>query len=187
MPRKKPTSQLLDQRPNRLARRTEIVADADEVRPVPLPPRGLLAATRKRWRDYFTSPVSQAIDLKTDLQAVERFFRLYDEYERCLPVFQEQRLVEGSTGQIVLNPLGNHLNQLQGQMNTLGAQLGMTPLGRLRLGLTLVQARKSALDRFLEGLDRPSRTRTVEVDARQRLQAEVNGDAHSWEDDWEPG
>jgi P27 family predicted phage terminase small subunit len=154
MPRKKPVTQLIDQRPNRLRRRTEIAGNAGDARPVPLPPRGLLPVTRKRWREYFAAPVSQAIDLQSDIHAVERFFRLMDEYERCLPVFQEQRLVEGSMGQPALNPLGAYLNQLQSQMNALGAQLGMTPLGRLRLGLTLVRARESVLDRYLDRLNR---------------------------------
>jgi P27 family predicted phage terminase small subunit len=122
------------------------VALRDEAPPVPLPPRGLLARTRQRWRDYWASPVARAVDPVADLHRVERWIRAVDEYERCYPTFVRARLTEGSMKQTSMNPLAGYLHQLEGTIARAETELGLTPMARLRLGIAYGQARLTAAE-----------------------------------------
>lgn len=108
--------------------------------PVPLPPRGLLPRSRVRWRGYWESLVARAVDPVADLHLVERWIRSVDEYERVLPVFEKTRLVKGSMGQLVMNPLGAYLQHLKSELWKCESELGLTPMARLRLGIAAVHA-----------------------------------------------
>lgn len=122
-----------------------VTVRADE-RPIPLPPRGLLKRSRQRWLDYWESRVAKAADPVVDLHRVERWIQAVDEYERVLPIFKKTRTVDGSTGQPVLNPLGAYLKSLQGEISRAETELGLTPMARLRLGITYGQARMTAME-----------------------------------------
>jgi phage terminase small subunit len=113
---------------------------------VPSPPSGLLKVTTGRWEAFWSSPVASAADPVSDLPAIERLFRAYDEVERAGRAFRKQRIVPGSTGQPTLNPLGKYIAQLTTEITGLEDRLGLTPKARLALGIQLGEARRSLND-----------------------------------------
>jgi P27 family predicted phage terminase small subunit len=85
--------------------------------------------------------------MEGDLPALERLFVLRDEWERCLrDSRREGRYAEGSTGQRVLNPLYKHMTTLEASIDKLEAQFGLSPLARLKLGVTFGEAKRSLAD-----------------------------------------
>jgi P27 family predicted phage terminase small subunit len=117
---------------------------------VPAPPSGLLKVTSARWDAFWRSPVAAAADPVTDLPAVERLFRAYDEVERAGRAFRKGRIVQGSTGQPVLNPLSRYIAQLTSEITGLEDRLGLTPKARLALGIQMGEARRSLNDLIQE-------------------------------------
>jgi P27 family predicted phage terminase small subunit len=113
---------------------------------VPRAPTGLLDASRRRWKAFWNSAVAKAVDLDADLYRVERWIGCVDEYERVNAAFKKTRLVKGSTGQPALNPLATYLQQLLGEINKAEAELGLTPLARMRLGIAYGEAKLTALE-----------------------------------------
>ena len=114
--------------------------------PVPKPPKGLLSATKQLWKAFWNSPVSHAVDLAADRYRLERWINCVDEYERVNAAFKNTRIVKGSTGQPVLNPLSQYLQQLLAEINKAEAELGLTPLARMRLGVVYGEAKLTALE-----------------------------------------
>ena len=154
-----PTPKPKDQRHHRV-KRPEIgivpaersIGSAEPRRMVPRPPAGLLVRTRKVWHAYWSSQVSNAADMQADTHRIERWIRWVDEFEKCMGVFVKTRLVKGSTGQPVLNPLAQHLQNVEQNIVRAEAELGLTPNARLRLGITYGQAMLTAdaLNRLLD-------------------------------------
>jgi P27 family predicted phage terminase small subunit len=128
------------------------VAMPERQAPVPAPPKGLLKSTVAVWDAFSVSQVSRAVDVDSDLGRLYRWIRAVDEYERALTAFQKNRLTTGSTGQLVVNPLAGYLRQLETVMMAAEGEFGMTPLSRLKLGLTAGQAQLTAhqLNRLLD-------------------------------------
>lgn len=56
---------------------------------VPVKPRGLPAATRRAWDDFWSSDVAVLLQ-PSDLYAVRRLFQLYAEREHCHDVVTDQ-------------------------------------------------------------------------------------------------
>ena len=112
----------------------------------PRPPKGLLAASKRLWTMFWNSPVAQAVDLAADRYRLERWINCVDEYERINAAFRNTRIVKGSTGQPVLNPLSQYLQQLLGEINKAEAELGLTPLARMRLGIAYGEAKLTAIE-----------------------------------------
>ena len=146
--------------------------------PTPLPPRGLLKRSRERWRGYWNSQVARAVDPVADLHLVERWIKAVDEYERVLPVFEKTRLVKGSMGQLVMNPLAAYLQQVKGELSKCETELGLTPMARLRLGLVAAQGQLT-----VEELNRRlSAPRPVESESLLLTDGSV---VEAWESEWE--
>lgn len=101
----------------------------------PKPPAGLLKTSRDRWFEFWASHAASAVDLESDMPTLVRWIQAADEYDRSAKVVRSSRLVRGSTGQPVLNPLVAYLVHLEGVMARAEAQFGMTPAARLRLRL----------------------------------------------------
>src|SRR5215813_13532327 len=101
----------------------------------PKPPAGLLKASRDRWNRFWESQAARAIDLDSDLPRLTRWIQDADEYDRTAKVVRDARLVKGSMGQPVLNPLVSYLIHLEGLMSKAEAEFGMTPKARQRLEL----------------------------------------------------
>lgn len=113
---------------------------------IPSPPTGLLKATREQWRKYWESPVAEAVDRSSDMPAVERLFQLCDERLRAYRGYRKERLVEGSQGQPVLNPLASVIQKCDQEIRALEDRLGLNPKARLQLGITMTEAKRTLED-----------------------------------------
>ena len=101
----------------------------------PKPPTGLLASSRARWRQFWESQAAKAVDLDSDMPRLIRWVQAADEYDRTAKVVRDTRLVKGSMGQPVLNPLVAYLVHLEGVISRAETEFGMTPAARMRLKL----------------------------------------------------
>jgi P27 family predicted phage terminase small subunit len=111
--------------------------------PAPDPPDGLLQATSNRWIEFWNSPLAGVVSSATDMPALERLFTLYDERERAYRAFRKERLIVGSQGQPVLNPMGRLLKELDGEIRQLEDRFGLSPKARLQLGVQYGEAKKT--------------------------------------------
>jgi P27 family predicted phage terminase small subunit len=113
-------------------------------RPAPAAPtHGWLKATREAWGEFWTHPIS-TITEDSDLPALWRMFDLRDERERSRRAIRKAgRLVEGSQGQLVLNPLLRQMQVLDAEIRALEDRFGLSPLARLRLGITFGEFSKT--------------------------------------------
>ncbi len=114
--------------------------------PAPDPPAGLLKTTRDQWETYWRSSLARYVDQDTDRPAIERLFTLYDERERALQGYRKSRLVKGSQGQPVLNPLARLMSTLDSEIRQLEDRLGLNPKARATLGITFGEAARSLAD-----------------------------------------
>jgi len=158
----------IDQRHGHRRRTGLTVPRGGERRSVPRPPDGLLPSSRKHWRAYWLSDVARAADRKVDLPRIERWIGALDEYARVNAIFKQTRLVKGSTGQPALNPFANYLASLALELRAAENDLGLTPLARLRLGITYGQWRFT-LEDLQRSLGQSTKGRRVE----------------EWEAEWE--
>ena len=101
----------------------------------PKPPTGLLKPSRDRWRKFWESPAAKAVHAESDLPRLVRWIQAADEYDRAAKVVRASRLVRGSMGQPVLNPLVAYLIHLDGLISKAETEFGMTPMARHRLKL----------------------------------------------------
>ena len=101
----------------------------------PKPPVGLLKGSRDRWRQFWESPAAQAVNMESDLPRLVRWIQASDEYDRAARTVREARLVKGSMGQPVLNPLVAYLIHLESLISRAEAEFGMTPAARHRMKL----------------------------------------------------
>lgn len=123
---------------------------------VPDPPDGLAAASVAIWETFWRSDVAMAAQQPIHLAALAQWIADIDERARVTPAFRKKRVVTGSQGQPVLNPLAGYIDKLNGRIDKAEAKFGMNPMAASRLGLTAAQAQITALDlnRMLERGDR---------------------------------
>lgn len=117
----------------------------------PPPDPKLLAVTKQAWADFWASPLVRLVSTSTDLMALRRLFMYYDEQERSMRLYRSQRLVPGSTGQMVVNPVLKAI--APSDILALEDRFGMSPRSRLQLGVILGDAARSLADLNAE-LDR---------------------------------
>ncbi len=137
---------------------TTAAGTIDESLPVPtlVDSKTMLVSTREAWARFWQSPVAKVLVPASDLPALTRMFHLTDELERCRRAFREQRIVKGSMGQQVVNPLGSFMLSLAKEVRALEDRFGASVVSRLRLSIDLNEAHRS-----LDELNR----RTAEADA----------------------
>lgn len=140
---------------------------------VPKPPAGLTTQSRKIWRAYWESQVSNAADQQADMHRLQRWIQYVDEYEKVSKVFRSTRLVKGSMGQPVLNPLSGYLANVEANISRAENEMGLTPLARLRLGITYGQAMLTA-----EALNRA-------LDTATEAEPSAEKEPEAWEGQWE--
>lgn len=154
---------------SRVVKRTKPM-DERLVGPVEAPtvPAGLLAPTKAWWAKFWSSELSRFLK-PTDLTALEQLAILYDERERAQHAIRRtrvetytdtdgterqarvsNRLVMGSKGQPVLNPLIRYVEDLQGDITRLEDRFGLTPKARLALGLQLAEGTKRLEDLIVD-------------------------------------
>lgn len=139
-----------DRRQRRNKRTALTVVRSLNPRAVPVPeiPDRLLASTRAIWTKYWKTPISRIVEA-SDEPAVVRLFRIYDERERAYRSLRKRRLIMGSQGQEVLNPLAKYVAQCDAEARALEDRFGLSAKARLQLGITFGEAQKT-----LEGLNR---------------------------------
>lgn len=134
----------------------ELVTDSSVVAipEVPTLPgrRKLLAQTVRAWEAFWSSELAQLADPVDCATALPRLFRMYDERERFERLVLETPMAVGSTGQPVVNPAAGQVASLDGRINALEDRFGITPMARLKLGITFGAARRS-LDDLADDID----------------------------------
>lgn len=102
---------------------------------VPDPPANLLKKARETWAAFWRSDVARAVQ-PSDHRRLFRWIEAVDQLERLREQLKKQGMfTEGSKGQPRLNPLLSELRYLEGVIDKVEEQFGMTPQARLRLGL----------------------------------------------------
>jgi len=110
------------------------------------------------WVEFWSSPLANPSVLKpTDVPALRRLFdlraRLVDAQRR----FNEAPVAEGSMGQPVMSPWAQEIHRLESAISKLEDKFGLTPMARLRLGVT-----------FEEGVSLASRNQALLQQLGQR-------------------
>jgi len=104
--------------------------------PAPPPAFGWLAETRRAWKEFWASRSSDLVDRAVDLTSVRHLFTLYDERSRAYAAYSRQRLVKGSKGQKVANPVYKVARAMQNEIRQLEQQFGIGARSRRALGMT---------------------------------------------------
>jgi len=114
-------------------------------RHIPETPKGLKKKARELREEVWSSPVATVWDSQMDVTAVIRYISSFDEWLTVQKDLKSQGYsAVGSQGQDVLSPVVAYARQLESQMSKLEGQLGLTPVARARLGLTLEEAKLTA-------------------------------------------
>lgn len=107
------------------------------------------------WEDLWADPLSSAY-VPTDLPALQRLFVLYDERARAFDGYTRERLMPGSQGQPVLNPLFKVVQACDAEIRQLEDRFGLSPTSRTRLGIAMGEAKKT-LDDLNRDLKAPTK------------------------------
>lgn len=113
---------------------------------VPPAGEGWSEATVAEWDAWWASDVARMIDVASEAPIVFRCFDLLDQAARFEAVGRSEPLVEGSTGQMVINPLLKHAQGLRDEARRDEAVLGRGPKRRLDLGIKFGDAARSLDD-----------------------------------------
>ena len=124
----------------------ELAGDARLLAAIPPAPPGLLKITKTAWDSYWQSPMTVVVRIDADLPDLVRLFTLMDERERAYRGYRKERLIEGSTGQRVINPLARAMVSFDAEIRQLSDRFGLTPKARLHLGIDMGRARKGLAD-----------------------------------------
>ena len=113
------------------------LAPAQMARQYPMPEPGWLPEVVEAWHEFFSSPLAGPKVFKsTDLPALVRLFKYRDRLVHVMAQFEEQPTTTGSMGQDVLSPWAQEIHRLEAEIQKLEDRFGLTPLARLRLGVT---------------------------------------------------
>ena len=86
------------------------------------------------------------MDLDADGEALRNWILCVDEREKLRAATVRAPLVKGSHEQLMLNPLFRRLRDLNREIARAEEHFGMTPLARLRLGVTFLQEQAAKED-----------------------------------------
>ena len=135
----------VEQRENRIKPKL-IDIESYKKREIPQLAGRTLKSTKIWWEEFWTSDLSSAIDIKSDLPVIQRLASLMDERERIYKQAKKERLVTGSQGQVVLNPLYHALLKIDAEIRNLEDRIGLNPKARVQLGISIGQAKKTLDD-----------------------------------------
>jgi P27 family predicted phage terminase small subunit len=173
--RKKPPGAQQDRRPSRVGLALQVVDGTPaEIPAPPSPAGGLLKSTRDLWDTYWRSAIASAALEVDRLGVLERWIVARDEWMRATNAFRRKRIVEGSQGQPVLNPLASYIASREATMAKCEAELGGSPMARLKLGITVGQAKLTAheLNRMTETADDDQERDVVDAELLSEFEAE---------------
>ena len=146
-----------EQRQNRVT--TDVVVPLRSVQVRPEPESGWREGTVERWNFFWESKLASNVE-PSDEGALRRLFRLYDEIDRMWDAVEETgRVVEGSQKQPRPNPLFKQIETFQAEARQLEDRFGLSPMSRLKLGVTFADAHLS-----LASLNERLASRPVSVD-----------------------
>lgn len=111
--------------------------------PVPL---NLSERSRQAWVRLWSSPIARVMLPQLDEDTVTMLLRMRDERDTEFRMGKRQRMVLGSQGQPVINPMLAHAMVLQKEIRAVEDRLGLNPTARLRLGILLGDATRSIAD-----------------------------------------
>lgn len=94
-----------------------------------------LAYTRSVWASWWASQAAKAVDLDSDLDALNWWITCLYRRAIYVAVVREQPLVRGSMGQLVANPLEGVIRGLTADINRVQERFGMDTLSRFRLSI----------------------------------------------------
>lgn len=109
-------------------------------------PAKCLPSTLAAWEGFWRSAVGGGADRSSDMPRLYRWIIDVDELTRVTRSLRRKRLVAGSMGQPVLNPLASYKAQLERSIAATEEHFGMTHLARMRLGIAAGQAQKTLDD-----------------------------------------
>lgn len=110
---------------------------------VPQADKAWLSTTKTQWVTFWTSEIARLVDAETQRPAVLRLFTLYDERERAYREYRRKRVVKGSTGQPVINPVWKQVPVMDMEIRQLEDRFGLTPQSQLKLGVTFGHAART--------------------------------------------
>jgi hypothetical protein len=87
------------------------------------------------WAELWSSPLAGLIR-PTDVPAVRRLFDLRHRLIETYRAYDEDPISVGSMGQPVLSPFAAEAHRIESELEKLEDRFGLTPLARLRLGVT---------------------------------------------------
>ena len=151
-PRKAP-NELVDRRQSRMASR--IVGLPSVKIEEPPHPKSWLVGASDAWGKFWKSDLATAVN-DADLPTLTHLFELYDERNRLLNAYKKKRVVEGSKGQVRVNPCLAQALSMDKEISVLEMRFGITPLGRSRLGLQFGRE-KQTLDELNQEMNRENR------------------------------
>lgn len=94
-------------------------------------------AVSEAWHEFWSSPLADPKVLRpTDVPALTRLFEYRHQLVHARERFDVEPEVVGSMGQPVLSPWAAEIQRLEGVIQKLEDRFGLTPLARLRLGVT---------------------------------------------------
>lgn len=117
--------------------------------------KAMLAETVRAWARFWESDVSGLV-VDADMAALERMFGMYDMRARMMKEYLKSPFSAGSMGQLKAHPAAAEIASLDSRIVALEDRFGITPSGRLKLGIVLGAAAKSLEDinaGFLEDTD----------------------------------
>lgn len=89
------------------------------------------------WNDFWCSPLAGPAVMKpTDAPALRRLFAYRSRLLVALEALDAEPIVVGSTGQPTMSPWAAEVHRLEGTVSKLEDKFGLTPLARLKLGVT---------------------------------------------------
>jgi hypothetical protein len=104
---------------------------------VPVPQPQWRAEVVEGWNDFWLSMMAGPQVLKvTDHPALRRLFDMRHRLLEALDSFDVEPIVVGSTGQPTLSPWAQEVHRLESVVSKLEEKFGLTPLARLKLGVT---------------------------------------------------
>jgi P27 family predicted phage terminase small subunit len=137
-----------DRRQNHKTKDVGVVPVDAKVRVLPSADLSWRETTVERWVTFWGSPLASQVE-PSDEGAFRRLFWIYDELDRLREAIEVTgRVVEGSQGQPRPNPLYKQVESFQAEARQMEDRFGLSPLSRLRLGITFADAQAS-----LDGLN----------------------------------
>ena len=104
---------------------------------VPKPEPHWVPAVVESWNDLWSSPFAgPQVTKPTDAPALRRLFDMRNRLLSALDAFDAEPITVGSTGQPTMSPWAQEVHRLEGVVSKLEDKFGLTPLARLKLGVT---------------------------------------------------